>query len=244
MRQFFGFLFFLPFIAKKGSKAFHTERFFLHILRVVFGICAVFFTYQSYRNLPLCTAMSIGFVGPAITAMLAGIVLKETITLKQWGLIFLGYVGVLFIAQPYNMEFNPFILSMLAACFFAGCSIVSTRLMSNTESRVTIMSYSNTFALIIVSLIIPFYWEMPSYHDIQIMTIVGAFGAFSQFCYISALSYESPSFVSPFEYVRLVIAIPVGYYAFHEYPNQEMIIGAVIIIIATYLLSQSQRKNN
>lgn len=242
MRVLFGFCFFLPFMIKNRKEAFKTKRIYLHMFRVVLGICAIFFTYQSYRNLPLCTAISIGFVGPAITTMLSVFILKEKIRLIHWVLIVAGYTGVLFIAQPQNIKFDPFIISMLIACFFAGSSIICTRIMSSTESRITIMSYSNLFSLFVALLIVPFFWQTPSLNDTLFMIVVGAFGAFSQYCYISAISYESPSFVSPFEYIRLVIAVPVGYFIFQETPDQNMIIGAIIIIVSTYLLTSIPRK--
>ncbi len=62
----------------------------------------------------------------------------------------------------------------------------------------------------------------------------------SQFCYIRSLQNANPSFLGPFEYSRLIIAIPIGFVIFSELPTLWTLIGAGVIIAATLLVTRME----
>ena len=75
-------------------------------------------------------------------------------------------------------------------------------------------------------------------HDLMLLVIVGLFGSLSQFAYIKAVSHAEVSFVSPFEYTRLLLAVPIGFFMFAEVINLGQIFGMLLIVIGSLYLSQ------
>ena len=73
------------------------------------------------------------------------------------------------------------------------------------------------------------------------MSFIGGLGVFSSFCYTQSLRYSSPTFVAPFEYTRILYAIPVGFLFFSELPTLQTYLGATIIIIAITLLNRKSK---
>jgi len=241
MRYFFGLVFFSPFIMKAGIKGFVTSRPLLHLMRVTALGITVGCTYFAYRNLPLALATSIGMTGPLFTTVLAMLLLKDNVSLTKWGLILLGYAGVIVAVRPHQMGISIGVWVALAANLFAALSIICVKLLTRTESTFTIMLYANTVTTFIAGLVALSLWKTPGTFDFLCLIAVGGFGVFSQFCSVTALRFANPSFLAPFEYTRICFAIPVGFIFFDEVPNMWVILGSIIIIAATYGLTRVER---
>lgn len=238
MRYFFGLVFFSPFVFQAGFKGFVTSRPILHITRVFCVGAAMGCTYYAYRNLPLALATSIGMTGPLFTTVLAMALLKDSVSLPKWTLIIFGYLGVIVIVRPHEMPISIGVWVELLANLFAAFSIICVKLLSRTESTLTIMLYANTATTFIAGLLVLSVWKTPEPQDLMALMAIGALGVFSQYCSVTALRYASPSFLAPFEYTRLIFAVPVGYLFFHELPTLWTLFGSLMIIGATYGLTR------
>jgi len=244
MRYFFGLIFFSPFVVSVGIKGFITSRPLLHITRVVCVGIAMACTYYAYRNLPLALATSIGMTGPLFTTVLSMALLKDSISLPKWALILFGYLGVIVMVRPDAMPVGMGVWVELLANLFAAFSIICVKLLSRTESTITIMLYANTVTTFIAGILALSVWETPSSYDLMALGAIGAVGVFSQFCSVTALRYANPSYLAPFEYTRMCFAIPVGYLVFGEVPTLWVILGSFMIIGATYGLTRLELTTN
>lgn len=238
MRYFFGLLFFSPFVVRVGVKGFVTKRPILQLVRVLFVGAAMGCTYYAYRNLPLALATSIGMTGPLFTTILAMLILKDHVSLSKWALIIFGYFGVVVMVRPHEMPVSIGVWVELFANLFAALGIICTKVLTRTDSTVTIMLYTTTATTFIAALLAISIWKTPEPHDLMILVVVGACGVFSQYCYVTALKYADPSYLAPFEYTRLCFAVPVGFFFFQELPTLWTFFGAVMIIGATYGLTR------
>src|SRR3984957_8787276 len=238
MRYFFGLIFFSPFVFQAGFKGFVTSRPILHLTRVICVGAAMGCTYYAYRNLPLALATSIGMTGPLFTTVLSMFLLKDTVSLPKWVLILLGYMGVIIMVRPHETPVSLGVWIELLANIFAALSIVCVKLLSRTESTLTIMLYANTATTFIAGLVALSVWKTPESYDLLALIAIGGLGVFSQYCSVTALRYANPSYLAPFEYTRLCFAVPVGYLFFQELPTLWTFCGSLIIIGATYGLTR------
>lgn len=244
IRYLAGLIVFMPFVLREGTKHFKTNHPSLHLIRIVFSVIATLCTYYAYRQLPMAFATSIGFTGPLITTMLAIIILKDYVSITHWLLIITGYIGVFIMINPTNVVIDPAIFILLIANFAAGCSLITIKKLSETDSTLTIMLYSNIASTAILGIGAFFTWTTPTMHDLMFLAILGILGTFSQFAYTTALRYSNPSFLAPFEYSRLIFAAPIGYFLFEETPTVMALIGSLIIISSNYALARLRTKEN
>lgn len=238
MRYVFGLIFFSPFVFQVGLKGFKTSRPLLHFIRIICMIIAMGCTYYAYRNLPLALATSIGMTGPLFTTILAMLFLKDSVSLPKWVFIIFGYLGVLVMVQPHEIPISTGVWVELLANLFAALTIICVKLLSRTESTLTLMLYANTATTFIVGILALTIWKTPETADLITLMIIGGLGVVSQFSYVSALKHANPSFLAPFEYTRMCFAIPVGYVFFEELPTLWTILGSFMIIGATYGLTR------
>ena len=242
MRSLFGLVFIMPFIMNQGLKPLKTKVLPLHLLRVFFSCVATACTYYAYRNLPLAFATSIGFTAPLFITVLAMLFLGDRVSPKLWAAIFVGYIGILLMLRPTEFVFDTNVFVALMANLVAGCALIAIKKLTRTESTETIMMFTGIGAVVVSGIASLFYWQTPSLQDTVILCGVGGFGTLSQFCYVKALQNGDPSFISPFQYLRLVVAIPVGILLFFETPGIWELLGSCVIIASTAFIAYEEKR--
>lgn len=250
IRACFGFVFFSPLIIKDGLSIFKSRNYTLHFIRILYMSMAMGSTYFTYATLSFPIATSIGFTGPIFTAVLSFFVLKDKLSWQQWIAIIVGYLGVLLFINPHG-DMNQAVYVAIFANIVTGLNLIYVKKLTSIDSRNTIVIIGN-IGVIITSSIWVFIiwvlshspthlnfiiWQLPSINDIALLMCMGFLGAFSQIAYVTALTHASPAFLGPFEYSRLVIAVPIGLALGDAFPHGQEIIGIVVIVTATLYLS-------
>lgn len=241
LRCLFGLMVFLPFalraIQTQGLRVLKVQQPLLYLLRVVLVSMAMGCTYYAYRNLPIATASAIGFSSPLFTTVLGILFLKNRVNLKQAFSILVGYAGVLVIIGPFSFALHSAESIAILANLLASCAIILLKKLSDTESTITILFYTNTATVLLSGISAIFMWHTPSWGDAGLLLLIGMSSTLSQFFYTQALRISEPSFVAPFEYNRLLFAILSGYYFFNENPKSLVFIGVFLIIASNLYLS-------
>ena len=125
------------------------------------------------------------------------------------------------------------------ANLFASSTMIVVRKLSDTESTTTLMFYSQAMSLVIWAILAIAFWRAPLLNDVILLCAIGAFGVFSQFCYTHSLQTNSPAVVAPFEYTRLIFALPIGLLLFNEVPTSWTILGSLVIIFSNFFLTMA-----
>lgn len=252
-RIMIAFIWLTPILMRHGGvRLLKSKVTHLHIIRGILTALTTGCTYYAYRYLPLGFATAVGLSGPLFVSLIAVLALKERFTLKKILCILAGYVGVLIIVNPKSIAIDNQILWALVAAI-AGNILISghvilLKVVSKTDQYLTILLYNTLVPLtcwglyiIINPTLYACCYSMPQ-QDIYLLLGIGLAGLLLQYCYTRAIVYEDASFVSPLEYIRIVVAIPVGIFAFNESLNLFVILGSVIIMLASYTLFKSEEK--
>lgn len=239
IRLCFGAIFVLPFIIKGESRPLKTRRFPLHLFRALCTCGSMMCTYYAYTHLPLTTATSIGFLQPILVAFLSFMFLGDRLTFLQWGIICLGYAGVLVMVRPGIEGIEPAILVALGANALASLSVIFVKKLSRTESAAQILFYFHGLGIFIMGGLSFMFWHPLALRDWGLLGIIGLCASSAQFFLVKAMTQGDPSALSSFEYTRLVIAIPVGMILFEETPTFWGIFGGVVIIFSNLLMTYS-----
>ena len=245
VRSLFGLMFFVPFLVKNRAEFVRSTNHRLQFIRVIFVVSSMLCTYYTYRHLPIAFATSIGMTSALFTTVFSAIILNDKIGIHKWMVIFVGYCGVIMVIKPTSYVIDFAVLVAIMANIFAALAIISAKVLSRSDSTVTIMFYSN-IGITLLSFVINSYncgWQSLNTNEIGILLLTGAFGITTQFCSLTALKYGSPSFLAPFEYTRMFFAVVIGFIIFHEVPPILVIVGSLLIIISTYVLTYLEQKN-
>lgn len=239
IRSVFSFLLLTPIFIKQRTKIINTNRLGLHLLRGIFGSVAMFCIYYSTRRLPLALSSTIAMSLPLFITLLSCLILHESIKQKQWLLLILGYIGVTISLNPFQTSIvDSSILLGILANIFLSLSVIVTKTLSKLDSASKIMFYYNLVLVLVPTIFNRDINIDVSYNDMLMLFLIGLISACTQFFSIKSLSYSTPSFVAPFEYTRLVFAIPLGFIFFGEHTNVHTLVGAAIIIYSNIILAK------
>ena len=217
---------------KKNHNFYKTNNPRLQITRSVLSIFESGCFVLSFRYLSLADAHSIASLTPVIVVALSAIILREKVNLKTWIAIFIGFLGVLIIMRPGLSIFDPKSMIPLAAAFFLSLYQIVTRKVSEYDSSETSLFYTSVVGIILLSFLVPFYWQPMQSFSYLLFLGVGIFFSLGIYFQIIALSFAKASIVQPFHYSLILWAIILGYIFYNDLPDLPTVIGAIIITLS------------
>lgn len=249
----------------EGKRGLPTTR--QHTLEYVRGV----FLFLSYTTafmwlaaLPLAEIEAIRFSGPLMITLLSVAMLGETVVLRRWLALLVGFAGVLFVVRPGSVSFNLGSVFVLISVLFYALNVILTRKLQTTDSSATMAYYSSLVYLIAAFVLLPLAivvgetpnahpgiafllraWVMPSLLDWVIMSGLGVVWAGGMYFIARAYSAAPASVVAPFEYVSLPINVMWGFLFWHEVPTWMTWAGALLTLSSgMYLLYRDQKERS
>ena len=158
--------------------------------------------------------------------------LREQVDWRRWAAIAAGLLGVLLIIRPDSGIFEPKVLLALAGCLLFAFYIILTRLVSRVDGPLTSFFYTGVVGALVMTLIGPFYWTAMRGADWGWMGLICLTSITSHYCLIRAYDLIEASAVQPLTYINLVYASLIGMVVFGETLSWNIILGAVIVVVA------------
>jgi drug/metabolite transporter (DMT)-like permease len=199
------------------------------------------FFISGLRFLPIAEASATSFVSPLFVTALSIVFLGESVGLRRWLATAVGLIGVLIILRPGSGAFHPAALFSIVSALAWACTLVMTRMMSGTERAVTTMAYSSLAGVGILSVLVPFVWVQPSWHDIFFGIVVGVASTAGQWIVVLAFRYANASVLAPFSYTQLLWVSFLGFLIFGAVPDVWTVTGAAIIVASGLYTAHRER---
>jgi drug/metabolite transporter (DMT)-like permease len=221
--------------------ALRTERRGLQLMRGAALLSSSLLFITGLRFLPIAEASATGFVAPLFVTALSIIFLGESVGLRRWVATAVGLIGVLIILRPGTGAFHPAAFFPIVSALAWACTLIMTRMMSGREHALTTMTYSAIAGICIVSVLVPFVWVAPSWHDILFGILIGVASTAGQWIVVLAFRYADASVLAPFSYTQLLWVSILGFAIFGEVPDIQTVIGAVFIVASGLYTAHRER---
>jgi drug/metabolite transporter (DMT)-like permease len=232
-RNIFALMFVIPFfIARNGLPGMKTQKPFLHLLRSVAGLAAMYCYFYALANMKLAEAVLLSYTSPIIIPLIALIWLRESVPRKVRVSIFTGFIGVLFILKPGVGIFQPVSLIALIAAMFASLAMTTIRRMSESEPPGRIVFYFSLLTTMISAIPLFWAWETPDILTLFVLLLVGIIAMTAQFLITKGYSTAPAAQVGPFIYSTVVFAMIFGWLFWGESLDILTWIGAVLVCVA------------
>lgn len=242
IRSLFGLAFLAPFAGRAGfAAALRPDRPGLQALRVAFSSAEVFCFYWAVRSLPLADVMTVWLAAPIIVAALSPFLLGETVDLRRWIAIGVGFVGVVIALAPSGaVQFWPVVVAMAGTVCFA-MMLVTGRSLRGTPDT-TLVLWQLAGAGLVGLVLAPVGWVRPTTADFLLLGLLGIVAMLAHLCVNRALKLADAAVVAPFQYTLLPYAAILGWIIFDDVPHPQTLIGAAIIMVSgLYLFFQTER---
>ena len=203
-------------------------------LRSGFEIVGRLFYALAIALTPISTASAILQATPLVVVLGAALIFGERVGWLRWGLILLGFGGVLVILRPGTADFEALsLLAVIGMLGFAGRDLATRAAppaMSNAQLGVLGFAMLAISGVLILSVtggaVLP---AAPA-----LLPLLGAslFGIAGYAALTEAMRSGQVSVVTPFRYTRLVFALLLGALVFGESPDAMTLLGAGVIVLA------------
>ena len=238
-RAFFGLIPIYFLIPKERIVDFYkTKNFKLHFYRSFFGSIAMAAIFIGLRNLQLAEVTALAFSAPLWVVVFSMFFLSETIRLKRWIAVGLGFVGTIIISKPGFDNLNIYYIYPIIFCIgFAGVSILIRRLTLAGEPVWLIAFYFSLFSGLGGLITLPLgRWIMPNPYDFILLILIGLLGSVANLLLTQSYKLAEVTLTTPLKYLSLVFAIIFGFYFFKEIPTIYTLLGAGLIVVSSAII--------
>lgn len=208
------------------------------------------FTGLKYSTITNCTL--IAATGPAVTALLSAIFIRERLKLLQWLGIVISFVGVIFLITKgsweilTNFKFNPGdILFFTCQIVWAAYSIIGLRVMKHL-SAIAVTAWSGLLGSIEVALFALFTnqlgyvnLDISGWSSFAFVVLCGGVG--SMLFWNIGVKNAGPSMAAIFSNLTPIFGMLCGAVFLSEEIGFMQISGALAIFIGVYITTHSEQ---
>ena len=230
----------LPWLARRGLRAFATRKPTQHFLRAMIGGTAMLCWFAALATLPVGDAIAIQFTLPLFLVISAAIILREKVDAYRWAAVAVGFAGTMVIVRPGFGALNVAVLLVLASAAFYAGNHTFTKAMAGTETGVAIAFYMNLFQLPVAGAVAAFDWHAPALHHLAWIVALGVCGSYSHIFLTRAFANADASALAPLDFLRLPVAATIAWWLFGDVSDMWTWLGAAIVFAAGYAITRRE----
>ena len=226
----------------------------LLLFRVAMGFLALLSFFYLIAHIPLGNAMTWSKTSPIFTALFAFLFLKEHLSTRGWLAIFVGFGGILLIANPFSEGLSKYDLLGLFSGIGAALAYTSIReLRRYYDTRAIVLSFvgvgtigplllfwvasyvkSDTFDFLLAPFVMPkgvvwFY-----------LAAMGVIATASQLLMTKAYSATKAGIVGAVSYTNILFSILVGTLLGDALPDLPTALGIALIVLAGIMVAKEK----
>jgi drug/metabolite transporter (DMT)-like permease len=170
------------FAPRHGLKLFATRHPAFQLVRSCLLLASTAFYFTALGFVGLATAAAISFMTPCLIAVLAGPVLGERVGPRRWGVVVIGFLGVLVGARPGADLVNLASLLVLGSATASALYDLLTRRLVATDPPETTVAYAAVVGAAALAVVMPVAWTSPrSWGSLAIMLSLGLWGGLGHY---------------------------------------------------------------
>jgi drug/metabolite transporter (DMT)-like permease len=233
----------LVFLPQYGRRLFATRRPGVQIARSFLMLASNSLFVIAIARVPLATASAIGFTSPLIVTALSVPLLHESVGIRRWSAVLIGFAGALLVIRPGGGMQDPAVLLLLLGSAAYALYQIATRWVSLYDDAAVGIVFSALLGSLAMSAVLPFVFVMPRDPlDIAMFCSLGIFGGAGHYLVIRAFQYGQAAVIAPLGYLELIGTATLGYLIFGNFPDLWTWVGAIIIIVSGVYIALRERK--
>ncbi len=230
------------FLPQSGLRVLRTKRPLLQLARSLCLLGTSLFFTTGLLFIPLAEATAVNFLAPVLVTALSVPLLKEKVSRGQWLAVICGFIGVLIIVHPGGELFTPAILLPFCSALFFCFYQLLTRKLAQHDSPTTSNFFAGLCNTLVMSALVPFFWQVPSLGHGLLMLALGTCGMTAHLFLTQAFRLAAPALLAPFGYCQIVFAGLLGWLLFNHTPDLSALVGIVVICLSGLAAAWQQRR--
>lgn len=200
------------------------------ILRGISGFLAFSLFVYTIQNMPLATAVTIQYLSPIFTTLIALFFLNEKFPYIRFLFYAIAFLGVFIIKGIDNSISLFLILVGIISSFFSGISYNLVRSLRNTDEPELVVFYFVFIAMLFSFPLALLEWKSLGIKELLLVIGMSILTQIAQTAMTKAYQSEALSKLSILNYLGILYAIFLGYLFYHEKIDFYQIVGTLCIL--------------
>lgn len=241
-RHLFGIALLAPMFLERGANPLRTTRLGLHSLRALLNVIAMLAYFMALTLEPLATIVALSFTAPLFATIGAMIFLRERVGAERAVALAVGLSGALIILRPWSVAISDGALLLLMSSTLWAGALVVIKVLSRTDSALTIALYASVLQVPFAFVAALFYWSWPSAGQFAVLAGIAVFGVSAQLGLSQAFREADATVVLPADFTKLIFAGIAGWLLFAEAPEIWIWIGGTVVFAGVFLNAWFDRR--
>ncbi|WP_193176685.1 DMT family transporter [Oricola nitratireducens] len=231
------------FFSRDGFGQVKTRKAGLHAARNIFHFTGQNLWFFAITVIPLAQVVALEFTNPIWVALLAPLMLGESMTRTRLIGAIIGFIGVLVVARPGIAPLDVGHFAALGAAIGFAMNTIFTKKLMRTDTTLCVLFWMTlSQGLMGFALAAPGGVTMFSLHLTPWVVMVGISGLSMHYCLTSALRHAPASIVAPMEFVRLPVIAVLGMLIYGEPLEIFVFVGGAIILAGNLVNITGERR--
>ena len=211
-------------------------------IRGVFEAFAAICFFIGVATLPFGMVYVLLSLAPIFMTAFGALFLNEKVRWKRWTAVILGFIGIIIVINPKELEFGYFfIFPLLSAILLSFRDMYTKNIKGNFHSLqiafITCLVVTIFFGFL--SLYKFFNFNLKEY---LILFVASFFLSLGYIFSVATIKVALVSVTSTFRYSVIIWGILYGYFFFNEIPNTNTYVGAIMIVISGLIIISRQKQ--
>jgi drug/metabolite transporter (DMT)-like permease len=213
-----------------------------HLARGVLAVLMLTSFIYAISGMPLSEAYTLFFVAPLMITALSVPLLKESVDLKRWIAILVGFGGVLVVLRPGFVSLDLLSVAVLVGATCYALNAISVRILGRTDSTAAMSFWFIAMVAVGAGALALPDWQPVRSSDALWLVGMGVTGALGQLLITEAFKCAPVSIVAPFEYSTLFWGVLLDLAIWGDLPGPLVFAGAAVIVGSGLYLIHRERK--
>ena len=230
-----------PMIFKEGKSTFITKQPKFQIYRIISNSIAMLCFFYGLTLTTLAEVTALNLTVPIFTTLLAFLFLNEKLKKHRLSALFIGFLGAIIVLRP-DISINVGGILILISALIWSVSLIFIKKLTETDSPVTISLYAGV-GMVPATFVAAYpYLIMPNLYQFLIILFIAVTGTIAQTLLNSAFKRGQLAILLPFDYLKLIWSVLIGYTIFVESTTISLWIGGTLIVGASSYIAWRERK--
>jgi drug/metabolite transporter (DMT)-like permease len=217
----------------------------LLLARGIFGTIALYTFFVTLSEIPLGTAVTIQYLSPIFTTVIAIFLLKEKVKAPQWLFFLVSFAGIVVI-KGFDSRVSVYMLIIgIVSALASGFAYNMVRSLRDREHTMVVVLHFQLVGVVAGLAFALFDWRMPQGIEWLYLLMIGICTQLGQVNLTKALQQERIANVSIYNYLGIIYALIFGFIFFGERYEWLALSGIVLVIggvLLNYLYQRAQNK--
>ena len=229
-----------PMIFKEGKSSLITKQPKFQLYRIITNSIAMLCFFYGLTLTTLAEVTALNLTVPIFTTLLAFLFLNEKLKKHRLSALFIGFLGAIIVLRP-DIYINIGGVLILISALIWSVSLIFIKKLTETDSPVTISLYAGV-GMIPATFVAAYpYLTMPNLYQFLIILFIAVTGTIAQTLLNSAFKRGQLAILLPFDYLKLIWSVLIGYTIFVESTTISLWIGGTLIVGASSYIAWRER---